>query len=75
MRRAGNQLGRPVSCCLTAMKLEFASQTACTRSALRSGEKNGRLRRWRTELYGDTGAYASLGEKVMTRATTTRRPL
>ena len=23
-----------------------------------------------TELYGDTGAYASLGEKVMTRATT-----
>lgn len=23
-----------------------------------------------TELFGDTGAYASLGEKVMTRATT-----
>jgi len=23
------------------------------------------------ELYGDSGAYASLGEKVMTRATTT----
>ena len=26
--------------------------------------------RVRSELYGDTGAYASLGEKVMTRATT-----
>jgi CO/xanthine dehydrogenase Mo-binding subunit len=24
----------------------------------------------KTELYGDTGAYASLGEKVLTRATT-----
>ncbi len=32
--------------------------------------KNGRLVAVDTELYGDTGAYASLGEKVMTRATT-----
>jgi xanthine dehydrogenase molybdenum-binding subunit len=32
--------------------------------------KNGRLTAMETELYGDTGAYASLGEKVMTRATT-----
>jgi selenium-dependent xanthine dehydrogenase len=32
--------------------------------------KNGRLIAMETELYGDTGAYASLGEKVMTRATT-----
>lgn len=32
--------------------------------------KNGRLVAVETELYGDTGAYASLGEKVMTRATT-----
>jgi xanthine dehydrogenase molybdenum-binding subunit len=32
--------------------------------------KNGRLVAMETELYGDTGAYASLGEKVMTRATT-----
>jgi selenium-dependent xanthine dehydrogenase len=32
--------------------------------------KNGRLTAVQTELYGDTGAYASLGEKVMTRATT-----
>ena len=29
-----------------------------------------RLTAVETELYGDTGAYASLGEKVMTRATT-----
>jgi len=32
--------------------------------------KDGRLVSVATELYGDTGAYASLGEKVMTRATT-----
>lgn len=32
--------------------------------------KNGRIIACETELYGDTGAYASLGEKVMTRATT-----
>ena len=31
---------------------------------------DGRLVASETELYGDTGAYASLGEKVMTRATT-----
>jgi CO/xanthine dehydrogenase Mo-binding subunit/aerobic-type carbon monoxide dehydrogenase small subunit (CoxS/CutS family) len=33
-------------------------------------QKNGCLVAMETELYGDTGAYASLGEKVMTRATT-----
>ena len=33
-------------------------------------KKNGRIIACDTELYGDTGAYASLGEKVMTRATT-----
>ena len=32
--------------------------------------KDGRLVAVESELYGDTGAYASLGEKVMTRATT-----
>ncbi|MBN1217790.1 MAG: molybdopterin-dependent oxidoreductase [Anaerolineae bacterium] len=32
--------------------------------------KEGRLTAVEAELYGDTGAYASLGEKVMTRATT-----
>ncbi len=33
-------------------------------------KKDGRIVAMDTELYGDTGAYASLGEKVMTRATT-----
>jgi xanthine dehydrogenase molybdenum-binding subunit len=33
-------------------------------------KKDGRIIAIQTELYGDTGAYASLGEKVMTRATT-----
>ena len=33
-------------------------------------KKDGHLVAAETELYGDTGAYASLGEKVMTRATT-----
>jgi len=32
--------------------------------------KDGTIVAAETELYGDTGAYASLGEKVMTRATT-----
>ena len=33
-------------------------------------KQDGSLTAVETELYGDTGAYASLGEKVMTRATT-----
>ncbi len=33
-------------------------------------KQDGRLTAVETELYGDTGAYASLGEKVLTRATT-----
>ena len=33
-------------------------------------KKDGRLVAAESELYGDTGAYASLGDKVMTRATT-----
>ncbi|HSR47987.1 MAG TPA: molybdopterin cofactor-binding domain-containing protein [Anaerolineales bacterium] len=32
--------------------------------------RDGTLTACETELYGDTGAYASLGDKVMTRATT-----
>ena len=33
-------------------------------------KRSGRITAVETELFGDTGAYASLGEKVMTRATT-----
>jgi CO/xanthine dehydrogenase Mo-binding subunit/aerobic-type carbon monoxide dehydrogenase small subunit (CoxS/CutS family) len=32
--------------------------------------RDGQLMAMETELYGDTGAYASLGDKVLTRATT-----
>lgn len=42
-----------------------------TQIRVRLGAKSdGLLVAAETELYGDTGAYASLGEKVMTRATT-----
>jgi CO/xanthine dehydrogenase Mo-binding subunit len=42
-----------------------------TQIRVKIGAKHdGRLTAVETELYGDTGAYASLGEKVMTRATT-----
>jgi xanthine dehydrogenase molybdenum-binding subunit len=42
-----------------------------TQIRVKMGAKNnGRLVAVQSELYGDTGAYASLGEKVMTRATT-----
>ncbi len=42
-----------------------------TRIRVRLGaRRDGTLVAVETELYGDTGAYASLGDKVMTRATT-----
>jgi CO/xanthine dehydrogenase Mo-binding subunit/aerobic-type carbon monoxide dehydrogenase small subunit (CoxS/CutS family) len=42
-----------------------------TQIRIKAGAKSdGRLTAMETELYGDTGAYASLGEKVMERATT-----
>ncbi|MDX1600022.1 MAG: molybdopterin cofactor-binding domain-containing protein [Anaerolineales bacterium] len=42
-----------------------------TQIRVRVGAKeDGTLTAFETELYGDTGAYASLGDKVMTRATT-----
>jgi xanthine dehydrogenase molybdenum-binding subunit len=42
-----------------------------TRTRVRLGaRRDGSLVAAETELYGDTGAYASLGEQVMTRATT-----
>jgi xanthine dehydrogenase molybdenum-binding subunit len=42
-----------------------------TQIRIKMGAKgDGRLTAVETELFGDTGSYASLGEKVMTRATT-----
>ena len=62
-----------------AVKLLFDRQESllvhpkrhATQIRVKIGAKNdGRLVAVESELYGDTGAYASLGEKVMTRATT-----
>ena len=51
--------------------LLFHPKRHATRIRVRLGAmRDGRLVASATELYGDTGAYASLGEKVMTRATT-----
>lgn len=67
-----NKTGRPV-------KLLFDRQESmlvhpkrhATQIRVKLGaRKDGHLTAVETELYGDTGAYASLGEKVMTRATT-----
>ena len=64
--------GRPVkllydrSESLLAHPKRHATQIRVKLGAKRSGE----LTAVETELYGDTGAYASLGDKVMTRATT-----
>ena len=62
-----------------AVKLSFDRQESllvhpkrhATQIRVKIGAKrNGNLTAVETELYGDTGAYASLGEKVLTRATT-----
>ncbi len=61
------------------VKLLFDSQESflvhpkrhATQISIKLGaKKDGTLLAAKTELFGDTGAYASLGEKVMTRATT-----
>jgi len=47
------------------------SKRHATQIRVKVGAKSdGHLMAIETELYGDTGAYASLGQKVMTRATT-----
>ncbi len=51
--------------------LQVHPKRHATQIHVRLGVKyDGTLITAETELYGDTGAYASLGEKVMTRATT-----
>ncbi|MBM4424952.1 MAG: 2Fe-2S iron-sulfur cluster binding domain-containing protein [Chloroflexi bacterium] len=51
--------------------LLFHPKRHATQIRVKVGAKNdGTLTAVETELYGDSGAYASLGEKVMTRATT-----
>jgi CO/xanthine dehydrogenase Mo-binding subunit len=67
-----NATGRPVKVLYDRREsLLVHPKRHATQIKVRIGaRKDGRLTAVETELYGDTGAYASLGEKVMTRATT-----
>lgn len=67
-----NVTGRPVKLLYDRHESLIAHpKRHATQIRVKIGAKNdGRLIAVETELYGDTGAYASLGEKVMTRATT-----
>lgn len=66
------KLGRPVKILWDRQEsLLVHPKRHATQITVRLGAKNdGTLVSAQTELYGDTGAYASLGEKVLTRATT-----
>lgn len=63
---------RPVKMLYTRQEsLLFHPKRHATQIRIRTGAKqDGTLVAVEAELYGDTGAYASLGDKVMTRATT-----
>lgn len=67
-----NATGRPVKLLYDRQEsLLTHPKRHATQIRVKIGAKmDGRLTAVETELYGDTGAYASLGEKVMTRATT-----
>jgi selenium-dependent xanthine dehydrogenase len=67
-----NVTGKPVKLLFDRQEsLLVHPKRHATRITVKVGAmKDGRLVAAQTELYGDTGAYASLGEKVMTRATT-----
>ncbi len=67
-----NVTGRPVKLLFDRREsLLVHPKRHATQIRVKIGAKSdGRLVAAETELYGDTGAYASLGEKVMTRATT-----
>ena len=63
--------GRPVKLLFDRQEsLLVHPKRHATQITVKAGaKKDGRLTAVKTELYGDTGAYASLGEKVMGRAT------
>ncbi|MDI6696706.1 MAG: molybdopterin-dependent oxidoreductase [Anaerolineales bacterium] len=67
-----NATGRPVKLLFDRHEsLLVHPKRHATQIRVKMGAKrDGTLVAVETELYGDTGAYASLGEKVMTRATT-----
>lgn len=64
--------GRPVKLLFDrAESLRVHPKRHATIIKIKTGaRRDGRLVAVQAELYGDTGAYASLGDKVMTRATT-----
>jgi xanthine dehydrogenase molybdenum-binding subunit len=67
-----NSTGRPVKLLFDRHEsLLVHPKRHATQIRVKMGARHdGRLQAVETELYGDTGAYASLGDKVMTRATT-----
>ena len=67
-----NMTGRPVKLLFDRHEsLLVHPKRHATQIRVKIGAKrDGHLTAVETELYGDTGAYASLGEKVLTRATT-----
>jgi xanthine dehydrogenase molybdenum-binding subunit len=67
-----NSTGRPVKLLFDRHEsLLVHPKRHATQIRVKMGaRRDGRLHAVETELYGDTGAYASLGDKVMTRATT-----
>ncbi len=69
---AAQMTGRPVKLLFTREEsLRVHPKRHATIIRVRTGAKrDGTLTAVEAELYGDSGAYASLGEKVMTRATT-----
>ncbi len=69
---AAQVTGRPVKILYTRQEsLIFHPKRHSTIIRIKTGAKrDGALVAVEAELYGDSGAYASLGEKVMTRATT-----
>ncbi len=64
--------GKPVKLLFTRREsmLVHPKRHATTIRVKLGARKDGSLLAAETELFGDTGAYASLGDKVMTRATT-----
>ena len=69
---AAQMTGRPVKILYSRSEsLRFHPKRHGTLIRVKTGaRRDGTLTAVEAELYGDSGAYASLGEKVMTRATT-----
>ena len=69
---AAQLTGRPVKILYSREEsLRFHPKRHATLIRIKTGaRRDGTLTAVEAELYGDSGAYASLGEKVMTRATT-----